>query len=139
VIERRKRFRARADRGARPRARHRDVAGELIDEDQTLDGEGFLFLPEGCALNRIRFGGAFGLFFLVSPSACKPRQIVLWLTSTRAVFFICSPSSASVASGVSTTKSVKILRSGSVNFALAPPPCGNGAMSPRSRFWHSSL
>jgi len=139
VIERLNRFRALADRGARPRARQRDVAGEFIDEDQILDGEGFLFLPEGRALNRIRFGGEFGLFFRVSPSACKPRQSVLWLTSTRAFFFICSPNSSSVASGVSTTKSVKIIRAGSVNFALAPPPWGNGAMSPRSRFWYSSL
>src|SRR2546428_9552393 len=139
VIERLNRVRALADRGARPRAHHRDVASEFIDEDQTLDGECLLFLPEGRALNRIRFVVAVGLFFLVSPSACKPRQIVLWLTSTRAVFFICSHSSSSVASGVSAIKSVKLIRAGSVNFALAPPPCGNGAMSPRSRFWRNSL
>ncbi len=128
-----------AHRGAGVGARHRQVYAEFVQEDQVLNLQRLLFLLERGALFWVGFGGEFGLFFRDSPSACSPRQIVLWLTSTRAVFCSCSPSSASVASGVSATKSVKIIRAGSVNFALAPPPWGNGAMSPRSRFWHSSL
>ena len=128
-----------AKRGAGVGACHRQVDAEFVQEDHVFHRQRLLVRLERGARLWVGLGRARGLFFRDSPSACRPRQIVLWLTATRAVFFRCAPSSSRVASGVSATKSVKILRAGSVNFARAPPPWGNGAMSPRSRFWHSSL
>src|SRR5262249_20359346 len=139
AIERFDRFCAESFRGTRPSARHRNMTGEFVNEDKPLYREVLLDLAEGRALDRVGFGGEPGLFLSVSSAACKARQIVLRLASTPTFFFICWRSSSSVASGVSATRSIKVRRSVSVNFALAPPPCGSGAMSPRSRFWRNNL
>src|SRR6187402_2663659 len=117
AIERLDRFCAEAFRGARPSARHRDMTGEFVNEDKPLYRESFLDLVEGGALDRVGFGGALGLFLIVRSIACRARQIVLWLTSTPALFFICWHSSSSVASDASATRSIKVSRSVSVSFA----------------------
>src|SRR5499433_2594885 len=115
------------------------VEAEFVQEDQGFTPQRPLALLERGALLGVGLGGALGLFFRVSPSACNPRQIVLRLTATRAFFRSCSLSSARVASGIAATQSGNCLRCSSESFALAPPPWGNGAISPRSRFWRNSL
>src|SRR5215470_1527060 len=118
---------------------HRCVDRELVDEDQSLDRHHHLFLLERGPLDRVGFVVALRLFFRDSPSASSARQIVAMLASTLARFFSCSHSSSRVAPGDSATNSVKIIKWSSFKIASTPPPWGSGAMSPRSRFWRSSL
>src|SRR5215470_1539715 len=118
---------------------HRGVDRELVDEDQSLDRQFHLFLLERGPLNWVGFVVALRLFLRDSPSASSARQIVAMLASTRARFFSCSRSSSRVASGESVTNSVKIIKWSSFKIASWPPPWGSGAMSPRPRFWRSSL
>src|SRR5712692_8866796 len=128
-----------AHRGAGVGARHRQVYSEFVQEDQVLNLQRLLFLLERGSLFWVGFGRELGLFFRDSPSACSPRQRVLRLTATRAFFASCARSSSRVASGVAATKSGNCRSWAAESFARAPPPCGNGAISPRSRFWRNSL
>src|SRR3989442_367425 len=128
-----------AKRGAGVSARHRQVDAEFVKEAQVFPLQRRLLLLERGALFGVGLGGELGLFFRDSPSACRPRQRVLRLTAPRAFFFSCSRSSSSVASGRAVTNSGNCRSWSSESFAWAPPPCGKGAISPRSRFWRSRL
>jgi hypothetical protein len=118
---------------------HRRIDSKFVNENQALDRHLHLFLRERGSLDLIGFVVTLRLFFRDNPSSSRARQIVGTLASTRALFFICSRSSSRVASGDSATNSVKIIKWSSFKIASAPPPWGNGAISPRSRFWRSSL
>src|SRR5712691_8552048 len=123
-----------ASRGTSGGTGHRQVDAEFAQKNQLFPSQRLLVFLERGPLVGLGLGGALGLFFRVNPSACNLRQIVLRLTSTRTFFFNCSRSSSSVASGVAATRADKEGNCSAASSASAPPPCGSGARSPRSRF-----
>src|SRR5262249_21522191 len=115
------------------------VEAEFVQEDQGFTPQRPLALLERGALLGVGLGGALGLFFAARPGSCTPRQMVRRLPAPRPFFRSCSRSPARVASGIAAPQSGNCLRCSSESFPLAPPPWGNGAISPRSRFWRNSL
>ncbi len=125
--------------GAGRGARQRQGYAAFVQDDPVCQRQPLVLLWARGPRVGVGWGRARGLFVRARPSACSPRQRGLRLTLPRACFASCARSSARVASGVAATRSGTGSRGAAESFALAPPPCGHGALSPRSRCWRNRL